>query len=209
MIVHTAKFTGSYPRADDCPTPDRPEYAFIGRSNVGKSSLINMLTGHTKLAKTSQTPGKTQLINFFLINHGHKRGDLGWYLVDLPGFGYAKVSKSSRRQWEQMIRRYLVLRPSLQCVMMLIDIRVPPQENDLTFMHWLGEMHIPFVMAFTKADKLKPGAVDHALKAYTEKMLESWEEMPRAFITSATKGQGREDILAFIDEVNANFISPV
>ena len=175
-----------------CPETDRPEFAFIGRSNVGKSSLINMLMGKKDLAKTSSEPGKTRLINHFIVNDD-------WFLVDLPGYGYAKALRSSREKWIKFIRKYILERENLYCVMVLLDIRVEPQQNDLDFMNWLGENEIPFVMVFTKMDKLGKAVVEKNLAAYHEEMFKSWEELPQIFITSAEKGTGREELLDFIE----------
>lgn len=202
--VQSAVFTGSFPRYEDCPPGGRPEYAFIGRSNVGKSSLINALTSQKKLAKTSGTPGKTQLINYFLINHiaGKKSAHTGWYLVDLPGYGYAKVSKTSRQKWERMIRKYLVMRESLTAVFVLIDARIAPQPMDLAFIEWLGEQQVPFVLVFTKADKQKPVETEEKVAAFLQAMKENWETLPPHFITSAVKGTGCEDLLGYVNAVN-------
>lgn len=197
MLIKSADFVGCFVSVTKCPEPILPEYAFIGRSNVGKSSLINMLSERNKLAKVSNTPGKTQTINHFVINND-------WYLVDLPGYGYAKRSKQQRLKWEQFIRNYLQKRPNLQCVCLLIDSRIPPQRNDLEFADWLGEMMIPFVLIFTKTDdrKYKPENID----VFREKFLETWEEMPQHFLTSSKKKTGRDDVLGFIEEVNKNFV---
>jgi GTP-binding protein len=195
MIIRDARFLTSNSRADLCPTPTLPEYAFIGRSNVGKSSLINMLTGRNGLAKTSASPGKTQLINHFLINEE-------WYLVDLPGYGYAKVSKTSRAEWARMINFYLRHRPNLMCVCVLIDSRHPPQAADLEFMEKLGEEGIPFVMIFTKIDKQSTAQTKALLTTYLQKMSETWDELPRYFQTSAETAAGRDEVLAFIADVN-------
>lgn len=178
-----------------CPAPDRPEYAFIGRSNVGKSSLINMLTGQKGLAKTSSSPGKTQLINHFMINDS-------WYLVDLPGYGYAKVSKSSRESWRRMINFYFQKRENLTCVFLLIDSRHEPLKQDLEFIDYLGNMGVPFVIVFTKLDKQSGAKTDANITAYTHKLRETWEELPPIFKTSAEKGIGKEEILTYIDEIN-------
>lgn len=201
MIVKTATFVCSNTRVDKLPAPSLPEYAFIGRSNVGKSSLINAITGDRHLAKTSQTPGKTQLINHFLINGT-------WYLVDLPGYGFAKVSKAHRAAWEKFIRRYLLNRESLQCVFVLIDSRHEPQRSDLDFCCWLGENGIPFLLVFTKADKLSMIKARANVDQFRQALLEWFEEVPRAFLTSAEKRVGGEEILAAIDEINANFQPP-
>lgn len=182
-------------RVDLCPAPDKPEYAFIGRSNVGKSSLINMLVEQKSLAKTSSSPGKTQLINHFLINDA-------WYLVDLPGYGYAKVSKGSRDDWRKMINFYFQKRENLTCVFVLIDSRHEPLQPDLEFIDQIGTMGIPFVIVFTKADKQSSLKTDSTIAAYKRKLRETWDELPRMFVTSASNRSGREEILTFIDEVN-------
>lgn len=194
MEIHFAEYRGSYPGIQKCPEDDRPEFAFIGRSNVGKSSLINMLTGRKGLAHTSKKPGKTQMINYFLIDHQ-------WHLVDLPGYGYAKISKKKRQQWERMIQDYLVKRLQMQCAFVLIDAMIPPQPLDLEFINWLGEMHIPFVIVYTKTDRLKPEEQEANIDAFRSALLETWEELPQQFITSSEKGVGRDEILAFIAEV--------
>ncbi|TGD80611.1 ribosome biogenesis GTP-binding protein YihA/YsxC [Hymenobacter wooponensis] len=195
MIIREAKFLMSNSRVEQCPAPTIPEYAFIGRSNVGKSSLINMLTGQKGLAKTSSLPGKTQLINHFLINNE-------WYLVDLPGYGYAKVSKESRVKWGRMINYYLHKRENLACVFVLLDARHPPQAVDLDFMETLGAGGIPFVMVFTKADKLSGSRAQQNVVDYLRKMEETWDEVPRHFLTSAEEKTGRDEVLNFIEEVN-------
>jgi GTP-binding protein len=195
MIVKEAKFLMSNTKVELCPAPDKPEYAFIGRSNVGKSSLINMLTGQKGLAKTSSSPGKTQLINHFLINES-------WYLVDLPGYGYAKVSRSSRDEWKKMINYYFQKRENLTCVFALIDSRHEPMKVDLDFINYLGKLGVPFVIVFTKLDKQSSIKTDSTIAAYTRKLRETWEELPRMFRTSAEKKIGREDILNFIEEIN-------
>ena len=195
MIIHDARFLTSNSRADLCPAPSLPEYAFIGRSNVGKSSLINMLTGRNGLAKTSSSPGKTQLINHFVVNDN-------WYLVDLPGYGYAKISKTSRAEWARMINYYLRNRENLMCVCVLLDSRHAPQAADLAFMEQLGEEGIPFVMIFTKSDKQSTAQTKALLAAYLQKMGETWDELPRYFQTSAETGLGREEVLAFIADLN-------
>jgi len=198
MIIHYANFVSSHPKVSQCPAADKPEYAFIGRSNVGKSTLINMLTGRNKLARVSQTPGKTQLINYFKINDN-------WYLVDLPGYGYAKVSKTSRVKWQKMIRNYLTQRVNLQCTFILIDSRIPPQAIDIDFMNWLGEMLIPFVIVYTKIDKLKPEELDSNLEKIELAFLEHWESLPQRFKSSSINKTGREEILAFINQLNEGF----
>ena len=178
-----------------CPKDTKPEYAFIGRSNVGKSSLINMLCCHKGLAKTSATPGKTLLINHFIINKE-------WYLVDLPGYGFAKRSKKEVQKLDQMIRGYLLGREQLVNTFVLIDVRLEPQPIDLEFMNWLGLSSIPFAILFTKADKISASKVRLNVEAYKQKMLETWEEMPPFFITSAEKGQGRDEVLDYIESIN-------
>jgi len=195
MEIKEAQFVMSNTDVEKCPVPDRPEYAFIGRSNVGKSSLINMLTNKKSLAKTSGKPGKTRLLNHFLI-------DKEWYLVDLPGYGYAKVPKAERLKWEKMLRNYILKRENLYCLFVLIDSRHPAQKADLDFMEWLGVSEVPFNIIFTKTDKLKPEELEANLNAYEQKMFETWETMPGYFISSTTTGAGKDDILAFIDEVN-------
>ncbi|MBC7914809.1 MAG: YihA family ribosome biogenesis GTP-binding protein [Pyrinomonadaceae bacterium] len=202
MLIHTAEFKCSNTRTDKLPPAVMPEYAFIGRSNVGKSSLINMLTQKKGLAKTSQTPGKTQLINHFQINEK-------WYIVDLPGYGFARASKSSRGEWERFIKYYLKNRESLQCVFVLIDSRVPPQKVDLEFCFWLGEHGIPFQLVFTKADKQSKHKTLQTVELFTKELLVSFEEVPPVFITSAETQEGREDILTFIGDVNKRFEAPV
>ncbi|MBC7448499.1 MAG: YihA family ribosome biogenesis GTP-binding protein [Hymenobacteraceae bacterium] len=195
MVIRDARFLTSSAQLGQCPPPTLPEYAFIGRSNVGKSSLLNRLTGHGKLAKTSSTPGKTQLINHFLINET-------WYLVDLPGYGYAKVSQREREKWQQLIRAYLRKRETLACCFVLIDSRIPPQQVDLDFLRYLGEQQIPFVLVFTKADKQSAVRTEELVTTYKAQLLETWEEVPPVFVTSAETGQGREELLAFITDVN-------
>ncbi len=198
MNIREITFTGSFPNYRQCPNGLMPEYAFIGRSNVGKSSLINMLTNRRSLARVSSTPGKTQLLNYFLI-------DKKWFLVDLPGYGYAAVSKKKRREFEQMINQYLQRREMLQCTFVLIDLRIPPQAKDLEFMNWLGANAIPFVIAFTKADKLKKKEITQNLERFKEEMLKQWEELPTYFVTSAVKKEGRDEVLEFIEQLNQQF----
>ncbi|HEY9560807.1 MAG TPA: ribosome biogenesis GTP-binding protein YihA/YsxC [Anseongella sp.] len=195
MEIRSAEFICSNTKVDQLPQPDKPEHAFIGRSNVGKSSLINMLTGKRKLAKTSQTPGKTQLINHFLINDS-------WYMVDLPGYGYARTSKKNRRAWEGFITDYLERRTTLQCVMVLIDSRLEPQAIDLEFIDWLGKRGIPFVLVFTKCDKQSKQKTIQNIRLFERNMLRTWEKIPEVFITSAEKQLGKEELLEFIDHVN-------
>ncbi|MFI5140537.1 MAG: ribosome biogenesis GTP-binding protein YihA/YsxC [Sphingobacteriales bacterium] len=201
MEITKAVYVISSPNVEGCPKPDKPEYAFIGRSNVGKSSLINMLTNQSKLAKTSNTPGKTQLINHFLINNS-------FYIVDLPGYGFAKVSQNTRAAWEKMITGYLQKRTNLVTVFVLIDSRHEPQNIDLAFLRKLGAWGIPFNMIFTKADKsTQREAAKHA-RQFIAAMKKEWEFIPRNFITSAVKFLGRKEILAFIDELNKDFVVP-
>jgi len=195
MIIKTAEFITSSSDYKQCPSEEHLEYAFIGRSNVGKSSLINMLTQHKKLAKISSAPGKTQLINHFLINEN-------WYLVDLPGYGYAKVSKNKREKFSKLNKDYILKREQLMLLFVLIDIRLEPQKIDLEFMEWLGEKRIPFTMLFTKADKLSSSKINKNKIAYQKKMLERWEIMPPYFVTSAVDKRGREEVLNYIDQLN-------
>lgn len=196
MKIKSAVFTVSNSDYKNCPTGNLPEYAFIGRSNVGKSSLINMLTGNRKLAKTSGTPGKTQLINHFMINDS-------WYIVDLPGYGYAKVPKSFRAKFEKLISEYLTKRVQLVTVFILIDSRLDPQEIDIEFMNWCGEKQIPFVMVFTKIDKLSSTSLQKNLAKYKKEMLKSWEELPPVFTTSSESGFGGEKIMNYIEQINS------
>lgn len=195
MDIKSSEFVISAPMVSMCPKDTKPEYAFIGRSNVGKSSLINMLCRHKGLAKTSATPGKTLLINHFIINKE-------WYLVDLPGYGYAKRSKKETQKLDQMIRGYILGREQLVNTFVLIDVRLEPQANDLEFMNWLGMSSVPFSIVFTKADKLSAQKVSQNVEAYKQKMLETWEEMPPYFVTSAEKGEGRDDVLSYIEQIN-------
>ena len=195
MDILKAEFVVSNSTVDKCPKPDRHEYAFIGRSYVGKSSLINMLTNNKKLAKTAAKPGKTQLINHFLINDF-------WYMVDLPGYGYARTSETNRRLFERMIRDYILKRENLVCLFVLIDSRHEPQQIDLEFMEWLGENGVPFVMVFTKADKLTTTQRITCIDEYHKVMLNTWESTPVAFMTSSEKRLGREKLLDYIDELN-------
>ncbi len=201
MIIKSATFVVSNTKVSALPLPEMPEYAFIGRSNVGKSSLINMLVNQQGLAKTSQKPGKTQLINHFLVNEK-------WYIVDLPGYGYAKVSKTSREKWEKFIRAYLTKRENLQCVFVLIDSRLEPQKIDLEFCCWLGECGIPFALVYTKADKQSGVKTDQNVAKFNKALLGWFEEVPPFFITSSEKGQGREKVLQFVQEVNEDFVKP-
>lgn len=188
MIVQDVQFLGSFPQLALCPKSPLPEFAFVGRSNVGKSSLINLLTAKKKLAKTSQTPGKTRLMNFFLINQQ-------WRIVDLPGYGYAKVAKSDRQLFSKMVKDYLLQRPFLNTIFLLIDARIPPQKIDLEFTNWLGENRLPFVIAFTKTDKVKKTYVAEFLKL----LAENWEPLPQIFHTSAVNRSGTLEILNYIE----------
>lgn len=198
MEIRSAKYLLSSPRVELCPTPDKPEYAFIGRSNVGKSSLINMLTRQTKLAKTSGSPGKTQMINHFEINKE-------WYIVDLPGYGYAKVSHKQRASFQKMIGDYLQQRRNLMTVFVLIDSRHKPQQNDLEFIAQLGEWQVPFNLVFTKADKSTQREAAKNVRSFIDAMKEEWEFIPRSFLTSAIKFLGRKEILGYIEELNTLF----
>lgn len=193
MIIHTAEFVISNTNPDLCPIPDRPEFAFTGRSNVGKSSLINLITNRKALAKTSGKPGKTQTINHFLVNKT-------WYLVDLPGYGYAGASKAARQGWSKMMEDYLLKRENLFCVFVLLDARLEPQPIDMEFITWLGQKRLPLALVLTKADKLKKGEIAKAQKRITEKLLETWEEMPPLFMTSAENKTGHEPIYNLIEK---------
>lgn len=199
MEITNAEFIVSNTQYKKCPKPEVPEFAFIGRSNVGKSSLINTLVNKPGLAKTSSRPGKTQLINHFSINNKQ------WYLVDLPGYGYARVSKSSRAKWADMIDEYLLNRRNLICTFVLIDSRIVPQHNDLDFIHWLGINGVPFVLVFTKIDKLSGSELPRQIEKYKKKLKEEWEELPRIFATSAKHLKGKNEILGFIEENVMNF----
>lgn len=194
MKIKSVSFVVSNTDHKKCPEDGLPEFAFIGRSNVGKSSLINLLTGNKKLAKTSSTPGKTQLINHFVINEQ-------WYLVDLPGYGYAKVSKSARSNWEKFIADYLSNRKSLMNIFILLDSRLEPQKIDLEFINWCGEKQLPFVLVFTKIDKLSSSALQRNTSKFKKEMLKTWEEMPPVFTTSSISGFGNEPILNYIDQI--------
>lgn len=200
MKIKSAEFVTSSQIYTQCPPQKMPEYAFIGRSNVGKSSLINMITDRKKLAKTSSTPGKTQLINHFLINKD-------WYLVDLPGYGYARSSKDDRQKWSQMIHNYLIKRENLMCTFILIDARHEPQKNDLEFIDWLGEIALPFIIIFTKTDKIKKDQLARNIDKYKLTLKEKWSELPQMMVSSSTLNQGKKDILNLIDKTNqlANF----
>ena len=212
MHIKSATYIISSPDYKQCPKPDKPEYAFIGRSNVGKSSLINMLCNNSKLAKTSSAPGKTQLINHFTVESVPSLPEEGrkprkeeienWYLVDLPGYGYAKVSQSSRRRWEQMIEGYLRHRPNLANVFVLIDSRHEPQKIDLAFLDQLGKWEVPFCLVFTKADKETQKVVSQHVKDFLNAMRKTWQFLPQHFVTSAVKNLGRDKVLKFIEETN-------
>ncbi len=195
MEIKEARFVVSNTDVNKCPPPNKPEYVFIGRSNVGKSSLINRLTNKKALAKISGKPGKTRLINHYLINEE-------WYLVDLPGYGYAEVPKKERLKWEQFLKRYIVQRENLYCLFVLIDSRHEPQKPDLEFMEWLGISEIPFTIIFTKIDKLKPEELKSNLENYEKKMFETWETMPGYYVSSAETGDGTIEILDFIEALN-------
>ncbi len=195
MIIKSAEFVVSNQEVSKCPDSNLPEYAFIGRSNVGKSSLINMLTGRKKLAKTSSTPGKTQLINHFLINED-------WHLVDLPGYGFAKVSKSAREKWGELIHKYLMKRENLRCTFILIDVRIEPQKIDLEFMEWLGINQLPFVIVFTKCDKLNKTNLINNIEKYKSTLLEKWSELPQFIVSSSITAQGKDAILELISITN-------
>ena len=195
MEIKETRFIMSNSDVDKCPAPDKPEYAFIGRSNVGKSSLINMLTNKKSLAKVSGKPGKTRLINHFLINNE-------WYLVDLPGYGYATISVNEKKKWEKFVRNYILLRGNLLNLFVLIDSRHKPLAVDLEFIEWLGMSQIPFAIVFTKTDKLNARELDDSINYYKEKLLENWETLPPYFITSVPKRMGRQEILNFIQSVN-------
>lgn len=196
-MIKQARFLISNTDVSKCPPPDKPEYAFIGRSNVGKSSLINMLVGQKSLAKVSTVPGKTQLINHFVI-------DESWYLVDLPGYGYAKLSISVKEKFQQLISKYILNRENLYCLFVLIDIRHAPQTIDIEFITWLGENHIPFAIVFTKADKLGKTSTEKNLAAYSDELSQIWEELPPILVSSSLNGTGKEEIISFIENINVS-----
>jgi len=198
MIIHSASFIKSSPSIKECPESTKPEFGFIGRSNVGKSSLINMLTGWSKLAKTSVQPGKTRTINHFFVNER-------WYLVDLPGYGYAKVPVKLREKWVRATEEYILKRENLVSLFVLLDTRHKPQRSDLEFMEFLGLNNIAFTRVFTKSDKLTVTALENSVNQYNSEMLKNWESLPVSFITSAVKGNGREEILKYIEETMNNF----
>jgi GTP-binding protein len=198
MIIHSATFVKSSPALKDCPTTLKPEFGFIGRSNVGKSSLINMLTGFSKLAKTSVQPGKTRTINHFYINEN-------WYLVDLPGYGYAKVPIKLREKWVKATENYIMKRENLVSLFVLLDSRHKPQKSDLEFMEFLGNNQIPFARVFTKSDKLTKTSLQLSVETYNNEMLRNWDSLPVSFVTSAVNGNGRDEILCYIEESINNF----
>jgi GTP-binding protein len=202
MIIHSAVFIKSSPTIKDCPAPIKPEFGFIGRSNVGKSSLINMLTGWSKLAKTSVQPGKTRTINHFLVNES-------WYLVDLPGYGYAKVPVKLREKWVRATEEYILMRGNLISLFVLLDTRHKPQKSDIEFMEFLGLNGIPFARVFTKSDKLTETALENSVNIYNSEMLKNWESLPVSFITSAVKANGRDEILHYIEESMNNFSNAI
>lgn len=193
-MIQSAKFIGAFPKTDDCPKTEFPEFAFIGRSNVGKSSLINLITNRKELAKVSKTPGKTQTINFFLI-------DQSWHLVDLPGYGYARVSKSTREVFSKMIKYYITHREQLLTIFVLIDATISPQKIDLDFINWLGEIRMPFAIIFTKSDREKALVIQKNVKLFKSKMLENWEMLPNCIITSSEKNRGGKEIMEYIKNV--------
>jgi GTP-binding protein len=211
MEIRSAKYLISNPTIEGCPKPDKPEYAFIGRSNVGKSSLINMLTNQSKLAKTSGTPGKTQMINHFQVDYNStpdatgKQTSASFYIVDLPGYGYAKVAQTQRAKWQKMIETYLKTRENLMTVFVLIDSRHEPQQLDLEFLRKLGEWQVPFNLVFTKADKSTQREAAKNAKYFVEAMKKEWEFIPKRFMTSAVKFGGRKEILGFIEELNKEY----
>lgn len=201
MEVRKAVFVKSAEKMIDCPKPDKPEYAFIGRSNVGKSSLINMLVNKPNLARVSASPGKTITINHYIINDN-------WFLVDLPGYGYARRSKTMREEWENSLEEYLKERENLQSVFVLIDSRIEPQDSDLEFLNFLGNLGVPFSIVFTKIDKLNQSMRAKNMKAFTDEVLKNWEVLPPVFQTSAIEKKGKDKILKFIEEVNSQFVKP-
>jgi len=198
MKVNYAEYIGSFPKESKCPKANKPEYAFIGRSNVGKSSLINMLTMRQALARVSKTPGKTQSLNFYLINNS-------WYIVDLPGYGYAKISKKKRGEWEKMIEGYLLHRQTLMSAIVLIDANIEPQLIDIEFINWMGKMQIPFVLVFTKADRLKKNSLNSNIQRFKNEMLKYWNEMPPYFVSSSNDDTGREELYEFFEQTNKLF----
>lgn len=201
MEVKKAVFVKSAEKIIDCPKPDKPEYAFIGRSNVGKSSLINMLVNKPNMARVSSSPGKTITINHYIINDS-------WFLVDLPGYGYARRSKTMRGEWEASLETYLKDRENLQCLFVLIDSRIDPQDSDLEFLNFLGNLEVPFSIVFTKIDKLNQSMRAKNMKAFTDEVLKNWEVLPPVFQTSAIEKKGRDKILGYIEEINKDFVKP-
>ncbi len=195
MIIRSAEFIKSSAHVKDCPGASLPEYAFLGRSNVGKSSLINMITGRNKLAKTSSSPGKTQLINHFVINDA-------WYLTDLPGYGFAKVPVAVKKKWEKMIKNYLVRRENLMCSFILLDSRHGPMKNDMDFLEWMGQNALPLCLIFTKADKLSRSGLQQNMNVYKKILAEQWDPLPPLIISSTSSRQGKEEILKFIATSN-------
>jgi GTP-binding protein len=201
MLIKEAIFVISNQNIYKCPKPDLPEYAFIGRSNVGKSSLINMLTANNSLAKTSSTPGKTKLINHFLINKT-------WYIVDLPGYGYARSSKKDRSNWQRMIEDYIETRENLMTTFVLVDSRIEPQKKDIAFIEWMGTMQLPFVIVFTKTDKITPNQLGHSVSVYKNELLKQWEELPLMIFSSSKSSLGKDEILSYVEKTNLLFIKP-
>jgi GTP-binding protein len=201
MEVKKAVFVKSAEKIIDCPKPDKPEYAFIGRSNVGKSSLINMLVNKPNMARVSSSPGKTITINHYIINDS-------WFLVDLPGYGYARRSKTMRGEWEASLEVYLKDRENLQCLFVLIDSRIDPQDSDLEFLNFLGNLEVPFSIVFTKIDKLNQSIHAKNMKAFTDEVLKNWEVLPPVFQTSAIEKKGKDKILSYIEEINKDFVKP-
>ncbi|NVN96172.1 MAG: YihA family ribosome biogenesis GTP-binding protein [Bacteroidetes bacterium] len=202
MLIKEAIFVISNQNIYKCPKPDLPEYAFIGRSNVGKSSLINMLTTNNNLAKTSSTPGKTKLINHFLINNS-------WYIVDLPGYGYARSSKKDRSNWQRMIEDYIETRENLMTTFVLVDSRIEPQKKDIAFIEWMGNMQLPFVIVFTKSDKISPNELAHNVSVYKKELLKQWDELPEMIFSSSKSMKGKEEILSYIEKTNLLFEKPM
>lgn len=193
MIIHNIEFKGSFPEQRMAPKDGRPEFAFIGRSNVGKSSLINMISERKDMARTSNVPGKTQHLNYYLVNDE-------WYLVDLPGYGYARVSKKLRKQWRIMMDHYFKKRESLCCVFVLVDSNIPPQKVDIEFINWLGELGLPFILIYTKTDRIKPHEIEENTQAIRNALLEYWEELPPDIVTSSEKHIGRDEVLKIISD---------
>ena len=200
MEIKEVEFVGSFPSTKQCPSDGRPEYAFIGRSNVGKSSLINMLIGKKNMAHTSGKPGKTQMLNYYLVNKE-------WYVVDLPGYGYAKVSQTKRKEWQKLIFHYLANKPEMQCAFVLLDAMIDPQPADMEFMNTLGERLVPFVIAYTKTDRINPQEVEPNIEKIQAAILEHWEALPQQFITSAERGHGRQEMLTFIEDINKKYLT--